>query len=230
MQLSRCLTVINGFFEVNRDGVSARLPGVFCRWLRCVIAPAAAGAGDADPPALVPDVPLARDRAGDAGAQVQGVAEFLLPDPGGGDPLPGRIRLQDADDLGELDGPAACGAPRRRRCCTCRWPRPGPHPATREMPRPASTRCHQRCGPPPAPAAPAPRTGQRSTCATCPPAARTLLSLGPAPTGAGPCGAHRCPGAPPGPGPAPAPGPRRRRTPRAPPARRSRRAGPPPPG
>ena len=28
---------VNGLFEVNRDGVSVRLPRVFCCWLRCVI-------------------------------------------------------------------------------------------------------------------------------------------------------------------------------------------------
>jgi hypothetical protein len=33
-------------------------------------------------------------------------------------------------------------------------------------PGPASTRCHRRYGPPPGPAAPDPRTGQRNRCAT----------------------------------------------------------------
>jgi hypothetical protein len=32
-----CGIVVNGLFEVNRDGVSVRLPYVFCCWLRCVI-------------------------------------------------------------------------------------------------------------------------------------------------------------------------------------------------
>ena len=52
----------------------------------------------------VPDVALARRGAGDAGAQVQRVTEFLLGDPGGGDLLPGRVAAQDARDLGELGG------------------------------------------------------------------------------------------------------------------------------
>ena len=49
---------------------------------------------------------------------------------------------------------------------TCRSRRPGPRPARPGRPAPASTRRHRRCGPPPGPAAPAPRTGQRSRCAT----------------------------------------------------------------
>src|ERR1017187_9022191 len=42
------------------------------------------------------DVALARDRAGDAGAQVQDVAEFLLADPGRGDLLPARITRRNS--------------------------------------------------------------------------------------------------------------------------------------
>ena len=52
----------------------------------------------------VADIALARRGAGNAGAHVQRVAEFLFADPGGGDLLPGRARLQDAADLGELGG------------------------------------------------------------------------------------------------------------------------------
>ena len=66
----------------------------------------------------VPDVPLAWDRAVDAGAEVPGVAEFLLPDPGGADLLPGRIGLQGADDLGELDARQVLQVPRSL------WPLP----------------------------------------------------------------------------------------------------------
>ena len=46
----------DGFFEVNRDGVLVPLPGVFSCWSRCAIATAAAGAGDANAPALVREV------------------------------------------------------------------------------------------------------------------------------------------------------------------------------
>ncbi len=61
------------------------------------------------------------------------------------------------------------------------------------------TRRHRRCGPPPAPAAPAPRTGQRSRRATGRRAAHTPRSAHRCATGAGRGGAHRCPGAPPAP-------------------------------
>ena len=50
----------------------------------------------------VPDLPLAGDRAGDAGAEVQGVAEFLLADPCQGDVLAGAGGVQGLDDLLEL--------------------------------------------------------------------------------------------------------------------------------
>ena len=59
--------------------------------------------------------------------------------------------------------------------------------------RPASTRRHQRCGPPPAPAGPGPRTGQRNRYASGRPAGRTRRSAHRPATGAGPGGAHRCP-------------------------------------
>jgi hypothetical protein len=188
----------------------------------------------------VPDGPLARDRAGDAGAQVQAwrsfsfpiqaaaiscpagsacrmrvilanwtadrcsrfrTSRFLMPYSGRrtgrgartcrGPPGGARRRSSSPPGARRATSPprsarrAACGVPRTRRWSTCRWPRPGPRSATRQMPRPASMRCHQRCGPRPAPAAPAPRTGQRSTCAACPrpppyrfprPAARLSLS------------------------------------------------------
>lgn len=52
----------------------------------------------------VPDVALTWRGAGDAGAQVQGGAEFFLGDPGGGDLLPGQVAAQDVRDLGELGG------------------------------------------------------------------------------------------------------------------------------
>ena len=50
----------------------------------------------------VPDLPLAGDRASDAGAEVQRVAEFLLADPGQGDVLAGAGGVQGLDDLLEL--------------------------------------------------------------------------------------------------------------------------------
>ena len=84
---------------------------------------------------------------------------------------------------------------------------------------PASTRRHQRYGPPPGPAAPHPRTGQRNTCASGPRAAGTHRSprrpAGEAASG----GARRSPGAPPGQEPAPIPGPRVQRTRHGSPAR-----------
>ena len=51
-----------------------------------------------------------------------------------------------------------------------------PRPARPAWRRPASTRRHQRCGPRPGRACPAPRTGRRSRCATGPRAARTPRS------------------------------------------------------
>ena len=50
----------------------------------------------------VADLPLARDRAGDAGAEVQGVAELLLADPGQGDVLACAGGVEGLDDLPEL--------------------------------------------------------------------------------------------------------------------------------
>ena len=102
--------------------------------------------------------------------------------------------------------------------------------ATRGWPAPASMRRHQRCAPPPAPAVPARRTGRRSRCATGRRASRTPRSPHRSATGAGPGGAHQCPGAAPGRAAAPAPGQPRRRTRRGRTARRSRTRGPPQPG
>lgn len=50
----------------------------------------------------VTDLPLAGDRPGDAGAQVQHVAELFFRDPCDGDLLPGCVGVQRLDDLGEL--------------------------------------------------------------------------------------------------------------------------------
>jgi hypothetical protein len=50
----------------------------------------------------VPHVALARRGAGDAGAQVQRVAELLLRDPRGGGLLARRAGVEGFDDLGEL--------------------------------------------------------------------------------------------------------------------------------
>ena len=77
--------------------------------------------------------------------------------------------------------------------------------------RPASTRRHRRCGPPPGPACPASRTGRRSRCATGPPAARTPRSARRAATGPVRAGARQCPGARPEQPARPGPGWRRRR-------------------
>ena len=52
----------------------------------------------------VPHVALARGGAGDAGAQVQRVAELLLRDPRGGGLLARRAGVEGFDDLGELLG------------------------------------------------------------------------------------------------------------------------------
>src|SRR5712691_3271194 len=98
---------------------------------------AAAGAGGADPPGegeqlgdvVVPgapvvaaeqpaaDVALAGGGAGDAGAQVQGVAELLLSDPGGQDLLPVPAAAEGVHDLGELEGQA--DGERRRAVARC---------------------------------------------------------------------------------------------------------------
>ena len=48
---------------------------------------------------------LARGRSGDAGAQIERVAEFLLGDPGGQDLLAVPVAAQGVHDLGELSRP-----------------------------------------------------------------------------------------------------------------------------
>jgi hypothetical protein len=50
----------------------------------------------------VPDLALARDRAGHPRSQVQHVTELFFRDPGGGDLLPVPVAVQGVDDLGEL--------------------------------------------------------------------------------------------------------------------------------
>src|ERR1700748_1851425 len=50
----------------------------------------------------VADLPLARDRSGDALAQVQRVAELFLADPGKGDVLARPGGVEGLDDLAEL--------------------------------------------------------------------------------------------------------------------------------